>query len=524
MALVPLNVAWWRFEQIAPLLDSRLTAAERRRLMEAMSRTPVQWPSGRVEPVKLSTLYDWLRRYRQNPVIESLMPVLPKETPVCRAIKPEWVQYALALLEEEPQRSLYILTLRIRDNFGLVKAPSRASLHRALHKERRYVQLRRRASGEKRLRVMFAAINPHEIWHTDAKAYYEVRFVDGSRKKVRILSILDDATRFVLRALVVLSESTAAAVATFREAAARWGLPDKLYVDRGSPYDSTVFRKGLAVLGIHRINTKPRNASAHGKIEALNRLLQRWFITELAHQLVLDLRHLQELLDAVIDQWYHQHVHRELKKTPQQAFGNTMSSRTVSLERLQYAFLEEKQLLPHKKNGAVRVGGVLFKIPNEFLVPRRKVTIALDVQYPGTPYLVIKPGVLKPLKPAVHKAGGSKASNADDMKNRKEPVGSLTPLLEKYRGRTLPQARAGFGLPEIYQHFSKALNRDVPATEHEADTIMQWLKDYGPFDPDIFASNLKKIIARLGATRPLAQIIEAITEKISKNHGKEGLQ
>lgn len=510
----PLREACWRFEQISPLLEPRLTPSERRRMIEEMGRICVVWPSGREAPIPRSTIYRWLRAYQKEPRIESLMPA--KRQRKATAIKPEWVSHALALLEEEPARSLFVLCLRIKEHFGLQRGPSRASLHRALKREARYIKLRRRARGECKLRRRFQAREPHDIWHADAKAAFLVTFTDGTKRKVQVLSILDDATRFVLAALIVFSESLAAAVATFRAAAARWGLPRKFYADRGSAYDSNPFRKGLAVLGCHRINTKSRNPSAHGKIEAYHRALQRWFVIELKHQPVRDLGHLQALLDAVLDQIYHEHVHRELKKTPREAFGNRISERTVSLQRLREAFLIEKTLTAHKKTGEIRVGGKLFIVPERFWGGNRQVPIAIDPETPTVPYIVLKPGVYEPIAPAFAQPSTTPIPEAGT-----EPAGPLTPLLERYRGRSLPQARAGFGLPEIYEAFSTAVGRHVPATETEAASISQWLAANGPFEPRAFAAALANALQTLGPGRPLAQILDAVNRRIKRIKDKE---
>ena len=143
-----------------------------------------------------------------------------------------------------------------------------------------------------------------------------VHFADKTSARLSVLSILDDASRYVLCAMIIRTETTANVVATFRKAAARYGLCHKWYADRGSAYDSYDFRKGLAMLGIHRIRTKAKNAEAHGKIEAYHRVLRRWFVKELKHQLVGDMNHLQDLLNAVIEELYHKHIHRDLKMPP----------------------------------------------------------------------------------------------------------------------------------------------------------------------------------------------------------------
>jgi len=514
MAHDPLREACWRFEQISPLLEPRLTASERRRMIEEMGRVCVLWPSGREAPIPKSTTYRWLRAWRKDPCIESLMPQ-GRNRPA-KAIKPEWVEHALALLEEEADRSLFILCLRIKHRFGLERAPSRASLHRALTNQPRYIKLKRRARGERKLRRRFQARKPHDIWHADAKGAFMVQFTDGVKHKVQVLTILDDATRFVLAARVVASESLGAAVATFRAAAARWGLPWKFYADRGSAYDSDAFRKGLAMLGCHRINTKSRNPSAHGKIEAYHRSLKRWFVAELKHQPVRNLAHVQALLDAVLDQVYHEHVHRELKQTPREAFGNRISARSVSLQRLREAFLIEKTLTAHKKTGEIRVGGKLFIVPERFWGRNRQVKIAIDPERPTEPCVVAKPGVYEPLAPAFPDPENQTEPAAAD-----EPVGPLTPLLQRYRGRDLPLAHGGFGLPEIYAAFARSLGRAVPATETEAATLSRWLADNGPFEPNAFAAALDRAIASLGPGRPLAQIINALTRQIKRTKDKE---
>ncbi|MHC1590576.1 MAG: DDE-type integrase/transposase/recombinase, partial [Candidatus Helarchaeales archaeon] len=311
--MTPLKIACWRFELISSLLDPSLSGEQRHCLAIELSKNFETWPSGRVNRVPVSTIYRWLALYRENPKIESLMPefrFIQKKSP---AIHPDWIQYALGLVEEEPNRSIYMLGIFLREKFSLKKAPPASSLYLALQKESRYRRAKKCLNNKKKKRVRFQAAYPHLIWHADAKSKFKVCFSDGTQKTVQILTLLDDATRFVLCAIIIFSESLKAAITVFRKAAARFGLPDKFYADRGSAYDSDVFRKGLAILGIHRIETKSRNPEAHGKIEVYHRSLKRWFIKELAHQHVLNLRHLQELLDAVVDQVINEHVHRELK-------------------------------------------------------------------------------------------------------------------------------------------------------------------------------------------------------------------
>ncbi len=63
----PYEIAAWRFEQIAPLADESLDATQRRVALRERTRKPVQWPhSANHKPIPKSTLYRWLKAYREH--------------------------------------------------------------------------------------------------------------------------------------------------------------------------------------------------------------------------------------------------------------------------------------------------------------------------------------------------------------------------------------------------------------------------------------------------------------------------
>jgi hypothetical protein len=154
-------------------------------------------------------------------------------------------------------------------------------------------------------------------------------------------------------------------------------------------------------------------------------------------------------------------------------------------------------------------------VPKERLRQNRRVRIGLDPEADQAPFLVLGPGLYEPLAPAFT------APTAPSTPRAPEPVGALTPLLEQYRGRTLPQARGGFGLPEIYDAFAQAVGRPVPQTEAEATLILDWLRERGPFQPQSFATALDKVRAALGPGRPLTQLIRALNRLIVRNTPQE---
>lgn len=518
MASDQLEVALWRYEKIIPLLDFCLSPQARSSLVEKMAEQCVLWPSGKHAPIQRSTIYNWLQRYNADTRIESLLPkTRVRRTQSKSMIDPAWVSFSLGLIEEEPARSLFVLCKRVQLQFSLPCPPSRSSLHRALRKESRYNSIRN--ADMVKLRTRFVAAAVHQMWQGDAKADFTVTFIDGSTRKVRVLSLIDDYSRYVLGALIVDTESLRATVQTFFHAASRFGLPHSFYADRGSPYDSYLFRQALALLGVRRINTKPRNPSAHGKIEAYHRPLHRWFITELPHQQIRDLAHLQDLLDATIEILYHQHKHRELKMTPAAAFNNTISQRTVTIDRLHEAFLEYHTLTPEKKTGNVRLRGTLFHTPKEYLIPRIALPYAVDLIDPARAYLIDSSAKHIKLETAI-RVVPLPVQDAVSIDNS-NLQGSLSPLLETYRGRTLQAAQSGFGLPEIYGLFADILNRSVPDTESEAAMMAQWLRKHGPFARSNLTSALDEVVKKIGCGRPLRSMLDELAIMISTTKGTQ---
>jgi putative transposase len=512
MAVSTRAVARWRYEQIAPLLDPALSRADRTRLVEALASSEVRWPSGADRPLSAPTLYRWARLYRKGG-FAALEPSPRCDLGRLRAIDAKTVARAMALLRERPGRSLYMLQRLLG-----VRVP-RSTLHRHLRAQPEYAGLRRRAKGESRplarLHRRFEAGAPHDIWQADAKGPFTVR-IGKTRVALHVLTVLDDRSRAVLAAIVARSPNLAAAVRLFRLAAARFGLPWKLYCDRASIFDSLAFRTGLAELGVHRIRTKARRPTARGKIEAYHRSLERWFVGELAHQVVRSVAHLEELLLGTIEVLYQDHRHREIRMTPREALAGCISERRVPLARLEQAFFQVKRVTAHAKTGEVMVEDRPYRLPRALEhLAGSKVTIVYDPVASERAFVEHgRSGQRLALRPRFEPA-------PEKPRDDERGPGRLQQLLDVYRGRTLPQAEAGTGLPELFELLSSALGRAVPHDDAEADLVHAFYRRAGPFARGPLEAALSLVTARLGPGRPLSTLLAALGRRVAKDQPKE---
>lgn len=505
----PRKIAQWRYEQIEELLEETLTRHERGALLRELARVPVRWPSGEERPISGATLYRWVRRYLKGK-IDALCPKGRSRGRRYRRVKRSTIQRAVALLREEPGRSLTMLRALLRTECRIVV--SRSTLHRHLQAHPAYPALRRLARGGRaeRLRRRFQAAKPHQIWQCDSKGPFLVRF-SGQRqmRQVHVFTIIDDFSRVPLAVVVTAKANLAAAIRVFLAAARRWGLPEKFYADQASIFHSTAFRMSLAELGVHRIRGKARNAAARGKIEAYHRVLQSWFIRELRHERVADLDHLHRLLVGVLETVYMDHPHRTLKRTPREALGDRVSDRRVSLDRLRDAFLVRTEKKSHPKTGEVELGGTLFKVPST--LAGRRLRFAYDPVDRDVAFVERPGGLRVRLRHAVEIVAEKKASSTEAR-----GTGRLQALYDFWQGRRLPQAEAGFGLPEIFDLFAKHFHRHVPRDEQEARLLQEFYHQEGPFERAAVEAALRRAFASLGSKRPLSVYIAALRSRIHR--------
>ena len=516
--LDPRAIAQWRYDQIVEALG-KLAHDVRGEIVARISAVPMRWPSGATRRISRATLYRWIQGYERGG-LAALRPRRRKDRGKPRARLPkEVVARARAILVDDPDISFTLLaallaadpTLKLRTRGIRV---SRSTLQRRLAADPLYAHLQR-GRRQARRRTRFVARAPHDIWHLDAKGPITISLRGRKQLVFHVLTVLDDASRATLASLIVLAPDLCAAVRVFRLAAERWGLPGRVYADRASIFDSHAFRAGLADLGAHRIWVKARNPEANGKIEAFHRALVLWFVQRLRGQVVVDLVHLQQLLDGVLETVYMEHRHRGLKDSPRAALADHSSPRAVSSERLIDAFRQRRTLKAHPKTGEVEIGGTTFLVPAELRGQRLVFLVDPD---PDVPPLVVEPRSERPLPVERAQIRSADLPPAAPPVERWGP-GHLQTLYDAWRGQRRPVAEAGFGLPELYALLAKAAGRTVPRSDDEAARIHHVYRQIGPLARRATEAALRDIARRLGPGRPLDVYLDALVQHITTHRG-----
>lgn len=517
--LDPREIAQWRYDQIVDALGS-MAHDVRGEVITGICAVPTRWPFGATRRISRATVYRWLELYAGGGLV-ALRPRRRNDRGAKRARLPkDVVAKAREILVGDPEISFTMLAaLLVADAKLRLRARgisvSRSTLQRRLAADPLYTRLQRGRRAARR-RTRFVARAPHDIWHMDAKGPITISLRARKKLVFHIMTVLDDASRATLASLIVLAPDLRAAVQVFRRAAERWGLPGRVYADRASIFDSHAFRAGLADLGAHRIWVKPRNPEANGKIEAFHRALVMWFVKRLHSQVVVDLVHLQQLLDGVLETIYMTHRHRGLGGSPRDALADRVSARAVSRERLVDAFRQRRTLKAHPKTGEVDLGGKTFLVPAELRGSRLVFLVDPD---PDVPPLVVEPASQRPLP--VERA----AIRSEDLPPVTHPTesrwgtGHLQTLYDAWRGQRRPVAEPGFGLPELFALLADATGRAVPRSDAEAARIHHMYRQIGPLPRRATETAVRGIARRLGTGRPLEIYLDALAHHVTLHQG-----
>lgn len=254
------------------LVEQRYAAV--REVLEGATVTDVARRYG----VARQTVHDWLRRYaaeglggltdgssRPLSCPHQMDPIVEARIVEMRRAHPGWGPRTIrSWLERE----------------GIGPLPGRSSIERCLIRHGLVTpQARRRKRSDY---VRWERSRAMELWQMDVVG--GVRLVDGSEAK--IVSGLDDHSRFVVSAKVVARATAKPVCDAFEAAMATHGTPDAVLTDNGKAFTARFgpgpgpvrFDRICRENGIDHLLTAPRSPTTTGKVERWHKTLRREFL------------------------------------------------------------------------------------------------------------------------------------------------------------------------------------------------------------------------------------------------------
>lgn len=326
-----------------------LEPAERSRMIDELTGRIFHIPFSKKRTLSRSVIYQWLKEYRES--LDQGKALLPKERQDRDTFRCLSEGQKAALVKWRQENS-YRSAVQLREELIAhpeTNTPPIASEStiirylRSLNLDRKTL-LKQNVQTVK-TRLAYESPYPQWLWLADTKGpnLYVIDPKHPERTKLaKPIVFIDDNARFVVAAMYVFEDTESLVMHLFMGALAAYGIPNSLYIDRGSPYMGNSLKRAATMLGCRIIHTLPRDAAAKGKAEKIMRVFYEHLETELAlKEEPLTIEQANEYLAALISQDYHRRDHSETKMAPEEKFFQFPAKyrRFVSVEALTMIFL-----------------------------------------------------------------------------------------------------------------------------------------------------------------------------------------
>ena len=214
---------------------------------------------------------------------------------------------------------------------GLQPVPSRSGIYRALRRATLIDPAARRRRDRRFKR--WERGGPMELWQMDVVGGILLQ----AGQEAKILTGIDDHSRFVVCAGVMVRATSRAVCRHFAEAMGRHGVPQEILTDNGKVFTGRFGATDTEVLfdricrenGIDHLLTAPRRPQTTGKIERFHRTLRQEFLTGRVFD---DLATAQDELDTWVDSFNTERPHSALDMaTPASRFSAAEPGRAAEL-------------------------------------------------------------------------------------------------------------------------------------------------------------------------------------------------
>jgi len=354
------EIALFRYGILAPLIsgtyDEHLSAKEF--FLVAAKKTYTN-PRGEDTNISASTLERWYYSYMRNG-FDGLIPKRRSDTGMSRKMDDDVRKQIRFLKEEYPRIPATLIHQKLIDNQTIIKGEiSLSTVNRyvnQIHEEEKYT------NKEDIRRYERAHIN--EVWCGDT-CYGPYLIVDGKKKRVYIIALIDDASRFIVGIDVVFNDNFINLISIMKSAVTKYGRPKVLNFDNGKSYKNKQMQLVTARIGSTINYCAPYTPIAKAKIERWFRTLRDQWMSTLK---MSDYKSINELKVSLMDyvNKYNQSIHSSLNGlSPRDRFFKE----SHIIKRLTNEQIETSFLLEYERR--VSTDNVIMLNETEYEVPYR---------------------------------------------------------------------------------------------------------------------------------------------------------
>ena len=302
--------------------------------------------------VARQTVHEWLRRYANEGGLAGLADRSPKPDSCPHQMSAVVEARVLGLRREHPGWGPSRIRWELQ-RAGITPLPGRSSVYRALVRHGLVEARKRRRRREdyrrwERGRAM-------ELWQMDVMG--RVHLADGL--EVKVVTGIDDHSRFIVCARVVVRATARPVCQALTGALGRHGVPAQILTDNGKVFTArfgtgpgpVMFDRICADNGIRHLLTAPYSPTTTGKVERLHKTMRAEFFTGV-DGVFATVPELQDALDKWVDQYNTARPHQSCGgRPPAERFA--LADRSLAADGSAIALVPAVKPVPGKRPGGV---------------------------------------------------------------------------------------------------------------------------------------------------------------------------
>lgn len=394
----PIAIAHFRFALIAPVIQELFSDASAAAYYRRVTQKPITRPDGTTFSYDPKTLEKWTNLYRCGGM-DALLPQSRSDKGTTRTLDDVSIEEIFRLRQKYPRiNATMIHTMLVRDGY----IPATVS-KRAVQRFIKNHDLKSARNPNIKDRKAFEEPEFGCMWQADT-CYLPYITESGVSRRTYLIMIIDDHSRLIVGGRIFYQDNAYHFQQVLKQAIATYGIPDKLYLDNGSPYSNEQLTLICGSVGCLELHTPVRDGASKGKVERNFRTLKTRWLHALDPSQIQSLEEFNDLLQTYI----HQHnttLHSATKESPLDRFLRTRDHiRTPKSAQWLEDCFHNRITRKVNKDSCITIDGVYYDAPQQFI------GMKVDIRYlPGqmeTAYLLYE-GVHYPI-PATDKVANSR--------------------------------------------------------------------------------------------------------------------
>lgn len=357
-----IEIASIKLALIAPAINNTFTEKSKIAYYRRVSTSPVKLPNGNSVFYSPGTLSNWESEYNRFG-FDSLLPKTRSDIGKTRKLTDVAIEQIYSLKNAFPKINATLIYHKlIEDGFINEKYVSISTVQRFIKnndlKSARCINMKDRKAFEEE----FAA----GMYQGDT-CYGPYITEDGKCRRTYLIMLIDDKSRLIVGGRFFYNDNSYNFQKVLKEAVARYGIPNKLYLDNGSPYKNEQLSLICGSLGIVELHTMVRDGASKGKVERNFRTLKSRWLNALDVNSISSLAELNDELFSYINK-HNITIHSSTNERPIDRYKSDLAhiKAASDSEWLENCFMNRIERRVNN-DATIRIDKISYDVPMQFI-------------------------------------------------------------------------------------------------------------------------------------------------------------